>query len=219
MPETPIFIHLSLTTSRVVVGERIKKGTYRPCVESLPTSTLMGCFREHFELKETVSIGVLRSGSYRKKICTYSPFDTHLRTAKLPLTLQYLAPADARGKIEADIYVVGTSEARAVFRPGYGSWVVALGAMRSKGFGECLLQYVEDVRPTRRTGYLRANMRESDALAFGIDPIHDLIRPHYGYLFRPDSYRVGGQYERSLFIGTILTGPDFLVGEEYIYDR
>ncbi len=222
MPEPrlplPTFLHLRLTTRGIAIGERVKKGTFRPCVDNLPSSTLIGCFREHFGLRQTVALGIFRPGSYRKETLTYAPFDACLRTAKLPLTLEYLVPA-GQGEIQADVYVVSTAEARRVFTTSPGYWVISLGAMRSKGLGESSLKYIEELNPARRTGVLRAHLRESDARVVGIDLEQDLIRPQYGYLFRPDSYGIGGQYERALFTGTIVTGPDFLIGEEYSYDR
>jgi hypothetical protein len=215
----PTFIRLHLTTHAVLVGERVKKGTFRPCVENLPSSTLMGCFREHFGLEETVAIGFFQREGYRKEIFTYAPFDARLRTSKLPLTLEYLVPAVGRREIQGEVYVANTLEAKTIFTPVGGPWTVTLGAMRSKGFGQCLLEYIEEVTPLRRTGYLRGHLRETDAPAFGIDIPQDLIRPHYGFLFRPDSYSIGGRYERALFAETILTGPNFLIGEDYNYDR
>lgn len=215
----PVFIRLRFSTSAVVIGERVKKGTFRPCVETLPSSTLMGCFREHFGLKETVAIGFLQPAGYSKGTFTYAPFDACLRTAKLPLTLEHLVPARGRREIEGIVYVAATSEARTVFTPAQSPWFVALGAMRSKGFGQCSLEYIGEIAPIRRTGYLRGHLRETDAPAFGINPAEDVIMPRYGYLFRPDLHRIGGRYERALFVGTILSGPDFLMGEEYTYDR
>lgn len=218
-PALPTFIRLRLTAQAVVIGERVKKGTFRPCVETLPTSTLMGSFREHFGFQQTVAIGFFQRASYRKEIFTYAPLDSCLLTAKLPIAVEYLCPANGRRTIEGDIYIAATHEAKAVFAPGQGPWSVTLGALRSKGFGQCLLEYVEEVVPTRRIGYLRGHLRESDAPAFGINLAQDLIRPRYGYLFRPDPNRIGGRYERALFTETILSGPDFLIGKEYTYDR
>lgn len=215
----PKFIHLRLTTSAVVIGERIKKGTFRPCLDTLPTSTLIGCFREHFGFRETIAIGFFKLESFRKEIFTYAPFDACLRTAKLPLTVECLVPAEGRREVEGDVYVAGTSEAEAIFLSGKGPWSVTLGAMRSRGFGLCSLQYIETITPAWRLGYLRGHLRETDAPAFGINLPQDLIRPCYGYLFRPDSYHLGGRYERALFTETILQGPDFLIGEDYTYDR
>lgn len=214
----PSFLKLQLTTQAVAVGERVKKGTYRPCVETLPTSTLMGCIKEYFGL-EAVTIGFFDPRTYRKETFTYAPFDSAVGTAKLPLTLEYLAPTDGNREISGEVYIAATPETRAIFADSGREHTVALGALRSKGFGECALRFESEVQPQRKVGYLRGNLRETDAAAFGIDLSRDLIRPQYGYLFRPDAYRIGGQYERALFVGTILDGPDFLIEREYVYDR
>jgi len=179
---------------------------------------MMGCLQEHFGLDDVVSIGFFDPKTYRKEIFTYAPFDTALETAKLPLTLEYLASKDRNRLIRADVYVLATEETRRIFTDG-STHVVWIGAFRSKGFGECRLKFEAEVQPQRKLGYLRGHLRETDAPAFGIDLQRDLIRPCYGYLFRPDAYRIGGSYERALFVGTILEGPDFLIGKEYLYDR
>ena len=217
-PPLPSFLRLRLTTQAVAIGERVKKGTFRPCVETLPTSTLMGCFKEYFGL-DAVAIGFFDLKTYRKETFTYSPFNSAVGTAKLPLTLEYLAPKDGYREITGEIYVAASPQTRATFAASDREHTVALGALRSKGFGECALSFESEVQPQHKAGYLRGNLRETDAAAFGINLSHDLIRPRYGYLFRPDAYRIGGQYERALFMGTILDGPDFLLEREYVYDR
>jgi len=213
------FIKLKLQTKTIAIGERIKRGTFRPCVETIPTSTLMGCFREYFGFSNTVAIGTFVKATYRKTTFTYAPFDSMLETAKLPLTLECLAPSEGRENIEADIFVCITQEANKGFVKDNGPWTVALGAFKTKGFGQSVLEFSDIVKPKFKTGYLLGRMRESDAKYFGIKIPDDIICPRYGYLFRPDKYHIGGKYERALFMGTILTGPDFLIGEEYCYDR
>ncbi len=217
-PPVPPFLKLRLTIKAVAIGERVKRGTFRPCVETLPTSTMMGCLREHFGLEDVVAIGFFDHNTYQKKLFTYAPFDAAIGTAKLPLTIEYLAPAKGRQEIVAAVYVAATEQTRRVFA-NQVSHTVTIGALRSKGFGQCQLWFESEIQPERRVGYLRGNLRESDAPAFGIDVQRDVIRPCYGYLFRPDGYRIGGQYERALFAETILEGPDFLIGKEYPYDR
>lgn len=208
-----------MTTQAIAIGERVKRGVFRPCLETIPTSTIIGCLREHFGLEGAVAIGFFDSETYQKRLFTYAPFDSAIGTAKLPLTLEYLAPQKVGKEITAQVYVTATPEARSSFAKGEVH-VVAMGALRSKGFGRCQLQFVEEVQPGRKVGYLRGSLRETDAPAFGIAPERDVVRPVYGYLFRPDSYHIGGRYERALTAGTILDGPDFLMDEEaYPYDR
>ncbi len=212
------FFKLSLTTQAVAIGERIKKGTYRPCIETLPTSTLMGCFKEFFGLESVASIGFFVKGTYQKSLLSYAPFDAALGTAKLPLTLEYLSTGNDHKEIKGEVYITATEQTRAIFAEKVVTHQVILGAFRSKGLGLCQLKFERELQPERKRGYLRGNFRETDAPDFGIDLKKDIISPRYGYLFRPDNYRIGGQYEKALFVGTILEGPDFLIGEEYIYD-
>lgn len=221
-PELPRFLKLRLTATAIAIGERVKRGTFRPCVETIPTSTMIGCLAEHFGLSEVAAIGFFDSKTYRKKLFTYAPFDTALGTAKLPLTLEYIAPAEGHREIIGEVYIVATEETRKIFTDR-AQYTVAIGALRSKGFGLCQLKFEEEVQPVYKIGYLRGHLRESDASAFGINPRPireggDIISPRYGYLFRPDGYRIGGKYERALLAETILRGPDFLIGREYPYD-
>lgn len=220
--ELPRFLRLRLTTQAIAIGERVKRGTFRPCVEIIPTSTMMGCLAEHYDLHGVAAIGFFDSRTYQKKLFTYAPFDAVLGTAKLPLTIEYLAPAEGHRGIVGEVYVAATEETRKIFAKG-AQHFIAIGALRSKGFGLCQLIFEEEVQPDYKVGYLRGHLRESDAPAFGIDPrpIREggtIISPRYGYLFRPDSYRIGGKYERALLAETILRGPDFLIGREYPYD-
>ena len=216
--QLPCFLKLRLTTMAVAIGERVKKGTFRPCIETIPTSTLMGCFHEHFGLRNLTAIGFFEENCYQKKLHTYAPFDSAIGTAKLPLVMEYLAPRDGIGSITGNIYVASSDDSSRIFNNSR-DYLVSLGALRSKGFGQLRLRFEEEVQPMPRVGYLKGNLRESDASAFGIDLEEDIISPNYGFLFRPDVHRISGQYERALFAGTILEGPEFLIGDEYQYDR
>lgn len=216
---TTNFLKLHLTTPAIAIGERVKKGTFRPCIETLPTSTVMGCFREHFGLKDIVAIGFFDRGTYRKEIFTYAPFDGGMGTAKLPLTLEYIAPQEGYENVEGELYVVANEQTRRLFAGNEKSWIVAMGALKSKGFGHCTLHFKKEVAALRKAGYLRGSLRLTDAPEFGIDPEKDIIRPCYGYLFRPDEFRIGGRYELALFPGSIIGGPDFLMERGYDYDR
>lgn len=214
----PTFLKLRLRTNGIAVGERIKKGTFRPCVETLPTSTVMGCLKECFGLDNIVAIGFFDTDTYAKAILTYAPADAVLGTAKLPLTIEYLRPGERHKHVEGDIYISATPQTRDLFREGK-VYTILMGAFRSKGLGECQIWFDREWQPVRKTGYLRGALRESDAPGFGIVLRRDLIRPHYGYLFRPDAHGIGGVYERALLVGSILEGPDFMIAEEYTYDR
>ncbi|MGQ9571077.1 MAG: hypothetical protein ACUVUQ_09620 [Thermodesulfovibrionales bacterium] len=207
-----MFLHFELKTQAIAIGERIKGGTFRPCIETIPTSTLRGSFRDHFGLIDTLAIGFFRGGTYQKDIFTYAPFDAFLGTAKLPISLEYLKPANGTKAIMADIYVVknGTTESLTKVV----TTEISLGSLKSKGFGRCELRYIGEVNPNLKVGYLKGRLLEDECSAFGIIKV---IKPCYGYLFYPTS-EVSGVYKRALFEGSIVKGPDILIEEEYKYD-
>lgn len=205
------FLHFELKTKALAIGERIKGGTFRPCIETIPTSTLKGSFRDYFGLKDILAIGFLREGTYQKDIFTYAPFDALLGTAKLPISLEYLKPADGTEAVEADIYAVKNEAVKLLVKDTPTE--IYLGALKSKGFGRCELRYIGEIEPNLKAGYLKGRLFEDECGTFGIK----VIKPCYGYLFYPTS-EVSGMYKRALFEGSIIEGPEILIKGEYKYD-
>ena len=206
------FLHFELKTRALAIGERVKGGTFRPCIETIPTSTLKGSFRDHFGLEDVLAIGFLRKGTYQKDIFTYAPFDAFLGTAKLPISLEYLKPANGTKAVEADIYVVKNEAVKPLVRDDLTE--ISLGALKSKGFGRCELRYIGEIKPDLKVGYLKGRLLEDECEAFGITKV---IKQCYGYLFYPTS-EISGVYKRALFEGSIIEGPEILIKEEYKYD-
>lgn len=207
------FLHFELKTQAIAIGERIKGGTFRPCIGTIPTSTLKGSFRDHFGLENVLAIGFFREGTYQKDIFTYAPFDAFLGTAKLPISLEYLKPANGKKAVEADIYVVKNEAEELLIKDA--PTVISLGALKSKGFGRCELRYVGEIKPNCKIGYLKGRLLEDECSAFGITKV---IKRCYGYLFYPTS-KVSGVYKRALFEGSIIEGPEILlIKKEYEYD-
>jgi len=206
------FLRFELKTQALSIGERIKGGTFRPCIESIPTSTLKGSFRDNFGLEDVLAIGFFREGTYQKDIFTYAPFDSFLGTAKLPISLEYLKPANGTKAVEADIYVVKNEAIKSLVKDDPTE--ISLGALKSKGFGRCELRYLGEIKPNLKVGYLKGRLLEDECNAFGIT---EVIKPCYGYLFYPTS-EVSGVYKRALFEGSIIKGPEILIKGEYKYD-
>ncbi len=206
------FLHFELKTKALAVGERIKGGTFRPCIETIPTSTLKGSFRDHLGLEDVFAIGFLRGGTYQKDIFTYAPFDAFLGTAKLPISLGYLKPANGTKAVEADIYVVKNEAVKLLAKNTPTE--ISLGALKSKGFGKCELRYIDEIKPNLKIGYLKGRLFEDEHSAFGIIKV---IKPCYGYLFYPTS-EISGVYKRALFEGSIIEGPEILIKGKYKYD-
>lgn len=205
------FLHFELKSEALAIGERIKGGTFRPCIENIPTSTLKGSFKEHFGLTDALAIGFFREGTYDKEIFTYAPFDIFLGTSKLPISLEYLKPADGTEAVIADIYVVKNRTTESLIKV---ATEISLGALKSKGFGRCEIRYIGEVKPSLKVGYLKGRLLEEECIIFGITKV---IKPCYGYLFYPTS-EVSGMYKKALFEGSIIEGPDILIKKEYKYD-
>jgi hypothetical protein len=206
------FLHLELRTQAVAIGERVKGGTFRPCIETIPTSTLKGSFRDHFGLQNVKAIGFFRKETYEKTIFTYSPFDTLLQTSKVPISLEYLKPKEGFSMVIADIHAVKDETAEKLIK--YLPAEVSIGALKSKGFGKCEIRHVGEVKPALKVGYLKGRLLEEESESFGIV---EIIKACYGYLFYPTS-RVSGMYKRALFEGSIIKGPEILIEEVYEYD-
>lgn len=207
------FLQFELKTQALAIGERIKGGTFRPCIETIPTSTLKGSFRDHFGLANVLSIGFFREETYVKDTFTYAPFDTFLGTAKLPISLQYLKPANGEKAVQVDIYVVKNEASERLVNSTPAE--ISLGALKSKGFGRCELRYVGEVESDLKIGYLKGRLLEDECDAFEITRV---IKPCFGYLFYPTS-ELSGKYKRALFERSIIEGPDILlIKEEYKYD-
>lgn len=206
------FLHFELKTRALAIGERIKGGTFRPCIETIPTSTLKGSFRDHFGLEDILAIGFLKEDTYQRDIFTYAPFDVFLETAKIPISLEYLRPANGKIVIEADVYVVKSETVNVLIKDAPTE--IVLGSLKSKDFGKCELKYIGEVEPNLKVGYLKGRLLEDECNSFGINRI---IKPCYGYLFYPTS-EVSGIYKRALFEGSIIEGPEILIKREYKYD-
>lgn len=207
------FLHFELKTQAIAIGERIKGGTFRPCIETIPTSTLKGALRDYFGFTDALVIGFFRKGIYEKEVFTYAPFDTLLGTAKLPISMEYLKPVNGTTAVLADIFVVknGAMEALIEATPTE----ISIGALKNKGFGRCQLKYISEVKPKLKVGYLKGRLLEEECSDFGLTKV---IKRHYGYLFYPTS-KVGGVYKRALFERSIIEGPEILIEEEYRYDH
>lgn len=212
MNEPKRFLHFKLSTQAVAIGERVKGGTFRPCIETIPSSTLKGVFKEHFGLENTVAIGFFNRVSYEKTLFTYSPFDAVLNTSKLPITIEYIKPKKGAQEVIADIYMPKNETVEALMTSMPAN--VSLGALKSKGFGKCEIRYEGEVVSGLKVGYLKGRLLEEEKEAFGI---MKTIKASYGYLFYPKN-RISGVYKRALFEGSIIKGPEILIDGVYEYD-
>jgi len=229
------FIEYALTSEMLCIGERIKKGQFRPTVTTIPYSQITGALKAAFGDKNIHAVGHFLfdndEHAFRRnhvQILTYSPRDRALETSILPLYIEYLA--DVEGKV----YIAETVDATDIFKSDK-TISIYMGAFKSKGFGRCELQKGKEIGdddqvvgegmlntriPIAKVEEIKAkgdkfhkdlidNGATTDFLKenFGIERVK---KARYGYLFEPTS-ATSGVYVLSLFEDSVIKGPKFLL--------
>jgi len=237
------FIEYTLTSGMLCMGERIKKGQFRPTVTTIPYSQITGALKAVFGNKDIHAVGYFpfdNEQEFRGKhtqILTYSPRDRAVNTSIIPLYIEYLA--DVEGKV----FIAETEDITDELESNE-SISIYMGAFKSKGFGRCTLSdrkkineedldIHEGILNTRIPIAKEAkDMMEIDGktnkrLIDEGEPteflrktfcIEEVIKARYGYLFKPTS-KTSGCYVLSLFEGSVIQGPGFLLRDDNGGDR
>lgn len=215
------FYEFDFTAKMLCIGERIKKGTYRPCVLTIPCSTISGALVDYTGLDDIVAVGYFDNVHQNiKKLAVFAPQDSVSRNSKLPLTVEYLE--NIQGKVFIlQNQTIKTSETILENLPKENDQsstirTFTMGALKSKGFGSCTLEFVKELKENDFEvveGKLKSRIYADEKYLgfFGIS-INQIIKPVYGYLFRPMSVD-DGCYHLSLFEDSIVKGFSFLVEE------
>lgn len=206
------FFEYSFSSEMLCIGERVKKGTFKPCITTIPCSTISEALNAHLEREDIFALGFfddkyLSEIDKRKKrgLMVTAPKDSVLLVSKLPLTTEYLI--EAKGKI----FIRALNGLKETLKK-YPKFQI--GALKSKGLGNCQVEFRrvlrdEDLKLTK--GRLRTRIYEDkDTLA--ILGIKEIFKPIYGYLYKKTG-PVSGYYQRSLFEGSVLRGPKFILEE------
>lgn len=196
------FLEYELTSQLLCLGERIKKGTFRPCVKTIPYSQITGALRANFGKDNIHAVGHFISDEIHNKVdfLTFSPKDRGLRTSKIPLTVEFLS--DVLGRI----YIIKKDNLNLPLNIS-----LSMGALKSRGFGKCNLRFLKTIIDLNsRKGKLRTRIPLDVCELFGIK---NIAKPFYGYLFRPIS-QADGVYILSLFESSKVFGPEFLLEED-----
>jgi hypothetical protein len=200
-----LFFRFSFRSDCLCIGERMKKGTFRPCIDVLPCSSVMGLLISYLGWQQPTpdepfpicAVGGKLKG--RREILTFSPNDLGRNVSKIPLTIEYLA--DARGEFLVKKTRV-FHDPEILLAKLEGGKFFSLGAFKSKGFGRCEILAQEDCEAELIEAEVTLKSRlyaDPDFLAaFGIRKI---VKPCYGYLFRKDSMDTG-YYQKSIFEGS-----------------
>ncbi len=100
-------VELVLEIENIVIGERIKGGVFRPCQETIPSSTIEGAIW-HYLGENVPAVGFFKEGTYELAEFTCSVRDRMLDTAKVPIFTSYLRPIAGKHndeKITAFVYL------------------------------------------------------------------------------------------------------------------
>jgi hypothetical protein len=193
----------------LIIGERFKRGTYRPCTETIPSSTVAGFFRENFGIPDAIGVGRIDSGSYERKWAVAGILDKALHGVKFPIETEYLGQRD--DGIRVTLYLRWQESLQSLKQ--IKLCPVVMGAWRNKGFGRGFLSFAELLEPTIQLTELRTRLTQTAAQALGV---HRVLAPVFGYLFEATGPTTG-RWVPSFFEGSVVEGPDFL-GETHRYD-
>lgn len=207
-------MELYLEIDSIIIGERVKGGVFRPCQDTIPSSTIEGALKCYFGV-EVPAVGFFEEGTYEIDEFTYSAKDKFLDISKIPLTTAYLKPKDISQKIKARVYMpynVGFSLKNELINAEF-----QMGALRSKGFGKTRIIEIKEIECEIKQGFLKVKIFEDEAKEFGIK----IISPVYGYLFKPDQFSIGGVYKKAIFPGSLVEAPIVLLKNEEVthYDE
>lgn len=225
------FLEYELKSDLLCIGERTKGGLIRPCSKTIRYSLITGVLKETFGLKEVHAVGHLikTNDKYNREECiTYSPKNNALGCSKIPLKIQVLT------NVLGFIYILKNEEIVSSLKDEFE---LIMGAFRSKGFGRCKLTKKGEVNTsetltnkysiaipgtlTTRIPILPSEDELVKLISTGqtsrflndIFGIQRVVKPKFGYLFQPDNERKGGKYIISLFEGSKVIGPKFLMEE------
>lgn len=208
---------LALEMDAIIIGEQFKGGTFRPCLETIPASTIAGALYHHFGVW-LPAVGLFVKNTYIRQELTYAVRDRRLNISKVPITTSYLTANTAAGygRIRACIYL--PRDASQTLSADLAQVKFHMGALRHKGFGRCQVVAAQERTFAVKQGMLNVRMFAERLDQFGLT----ILAPKYGYLFRLNTVPpLGGVYHKALFEGSLVKAPTVLLQreEETYYDE
>ncbi|OGW04174.1 MAG: hypothetical protein A2Z59_05585 [Nitrospinae bacterium RIFCSPLOWO2_02_39_17] len=194
------FIEFKLTSDALYLGERTKGNIFKPCVKTIPFSQISGALNAKFGLQNIKAVGYLAGNSEFNKAnyLIYSPQDRTSGISKLPLQVEFLTNVLGKVFVAENNSVISFSD----------RFEITMGGLRSKGFGVCILEKVQSFKRGEITkGVLNVRIPMDEKETFNIE----IKKPIYGYLFKPVPNTFRGNYILSIFEGSEVVAPKFLL--------
>jgi len=200
-------LEFQLISEALCLGERVKKGTWRPTVTTIPYSQITGALRTFFGRRNIHAVGCIVN-TPRKEYLIYSPKNYVTGSSRLPITVEFLVDVEGR------VYILKNEDSNDL----PDTFQVFMGALRTRGLGNCHLTKTREIeidlssRESRKKymgmGYLTTRIPLEHLDKFAIE----IRKPIYGYLFKPTSM-TSGVYVLSLFEGSEVYAPKVLLRE------
>lgn len=195
------FVEYHLTSESLYLGERAKGGIFKPCLKTIPFSQISGALNAKFGPGDFKAVGYLSgdSGYNNTEYMTYAPKDRNSGISKLPLQVEILT------NVSAKVFLLKNKDTEGL----PDEFEITIGGLKSKGFGACRLKKIKVLDASKVTrGNLNVRIPVDEKDFFNIK---NIIKPMYGYLFKkkPDTYT--GDYVISLFEGSEVIAPTFLL--------
>ncbi len=195
------FIEYEITSEALYLGERPKANIFKPCIKTIPFSQVSGALKWKFGGNNFKAVGYLTGSSEfnQTNYLIYSPRDRNSRTSKIPLQVEFLS--NVMGKV----FVLKNEDSMAL----PDRFEMIMGGLRSKGYGKCILSKEVEVdgRETIR-GILNVRIPVAETDSFNVK---NILKPVYGYLFKPLPNTFTGNYVLSLFERSEVVAPKCLL--------
>ncbi len=234
------FLKFGFSSDLLILGERFKKGQYRPVITTIPYSQITGALQAKFGNNKNAgkSRQIHACGHFlfedetefrekHIKTLTYSPRNRSIEISILPIYTEYLY------NVEGEVYLKENEDVKEILS-NKGEISFWMGGLKSKGFGKCKLNFngIDPCADSRegelntRLPLLKLDDADFEAGKEDIEKLveegkptrflHDVFgikrvkTANFGYLFEPTS-ETDGKYVLSLFEGSIVEAPGFLI--------
>ena len=141
------FLKFGFSSDMLILGERFKKGQYRPVITTIPYSQITGALqaiygngRYNGDAKQIHACGYFLftdETEFREKhikALTYSPRNRHLNSSILPIYTEFLY------NVEGFVYLKENDDVKEIVQDASkGDLSLWMGGLKSKGFGSASL--------------------------------------------------------------------------------
>lgn len=195
------FIEYSIHADALYIGERMKGSIFKPCIKTISFSQISGALNTKFGRTDFKAVGILNEDAEFNRIdyLTYSPRDRNSGISKIPLQIEFLT------NVSGSVFIFENEASNNL----PAEFEIFLGGLKSKGFGRCRLKFSGNITDlASRQGILNVRLPLEEKDTFNIRKI---LKPLYGYLFKPVPLTYTGNYILSLFEGSKVVSPSFLL--------